>query len=165
MEQGYVFVTEDNFLRDGKRHPVDDKVVPPNARIVNSVEALKIISTETEEHTVSHMSDKPEEIADPEEVWEDGVPLTQEMIDDLRDKAMKGLLADPDDDWGITVTLNEAEYIRKLRVEERGTWRYVAAKCSERWNGEWGSNQIAGMSLCKRAAVFFEEDFMSPPWN
>jgi len=68
------------------------------------------------------------------------------------------------------MTKEQAEFIRKLRVDERYSWRAVARACyNQRWPGwlKWDppSNQIMGMSLCKRAAEMFEENYMKPPWN
>ena len=61
--------------------------------------------------------------------------------------------------------LTVARFVRGLRVEEYGTWRYVAEACSEEYGGDWGSNQLAGMALCERAAQLHGEDFLKFPWN
>lgn len=50
----------------------------------------------------------------------------------------------------VDMTKEEAEYAKSLR--ERGcTWRAVAMHCDEKWNGNWGSNQLAGMYILERA--------------
>lgn len=63
------------------------------------------------------------------------------------------------------MTHEQASFIRRLKVDENGTWRYVAEACSDAWGGDWGSNQLAGMALCERAAFFFNEDYQTDPWN
>jgi hypothetical protein len=65
------------------------------------------------------------------------------------------------------MTLAQAQFVRRLRVEEGYTWRAVAHACYVEWSGDWEppSNQLAGMAICERAAYFWEEDYMEPPWN
>jgi hypothetical protein len=58
-----------------------------------------------------------------------------------------------------------AEFVRRLRCEQEYTWRAVAATCALEWAGDWGSNQLAGMAICRRAAALFGEDYMRDPWN
>jgi hypothetical protein len=59
----------------------------------------------------------------------------------------------------------QAAWVRHLRIEEGMSWRGVAATCAEAWEGDWESNQIAGMAICERAARFFGEDYMTGEWN
>lgn len=54
--------------------------------------------------------------------------------------------------------------IREWRVKGC-TWRRIAEKASEAWNGDWDSNQMAGVELCEAAAKHFGEDPHSEPWN
>lgn len=67
------------------------------------------------------------------------------------------------------MALAEAVQIRTWRVESHMTWRSVArAAFLEGWyNNSWWppSNQIMGMALCEKAALFFKEKFREPPWN
>lgn len=64
------------------------------------------------------------------------------------------------------MTYQQAGEVFMLRVILGGTWRYVAEKCSEKWDGDWDSNQMAGMDLCEYAAKKLEiSDYMSEPWN
>lgn len=64
-----------------------------------------------------------------------------------------------------TMTQEQAEFVRFLRVEEGCSWRGVAAACNEEWGGDWESNQIAGMQFCEKAAPFFGEDAYDSKWN
>lgn len=69
------------------------------------------------------------------------------------------------------MTKEQAEFVRKLRVDEGYSWRAVARRCygNHRFRGwlRWDppSNQIMGMSLCERAAEMHGEDYQKPPWN
>lgn len=63
------------------------------------------------------------------------------------------------------MTREQAEYVRHLRVEQGYTWRSVAATCALEWSGDWGSNQLAGMAICERAAGFWGEDYQDGVWN
>lgn len=68
------------------------------------------------------------------------------------------------------MTKEQAEFIRKLRVDEGCSWRAVARTCWEqKWAGweEWQppSSQPMGMALCERAARFFRENYRDAPWN
>lgn len=58
-----------------------------------------------------------------------------------------------------------ARLIRHLRVEEDYSWRAVARYISRTLKAPWGSNQLAGMVLCEKAAKALGEDFLKPPWN
>jgi len=69
------------------------------------------------------------------------------------------------------MTKEQAEFVRKLRVDERYSWRAVARRCygNHRFRdwSKWDppSNQIMGMALCERAAVMYGEDYEKEPWN
>ena len=69
------------------------------------------------------------------------------------------------------MTKEQAEFVRKLRVDESYSWRAVARRCygNRRFLGwlKWDppSNQLMGMSLCERAAEIHGEDYQKPPWN
>ncbi len=90
--------------------------------------------------------------------------ITDELLD-----AMKAAAADT---WNYFeaqfagMTREQAEYVRSLRVDSDDySWRGVAAACAEAWDGDWESNQIAGMVICKRAAEMFGENYNVEPWN
>jgi len=74
------------------------------------------------------------------------------------------------------MTLEQAKFVRFLRIEAEDvsslwgtftgyTWRGVAQKCNDEWDGDWGQNQIAGMEICEQAAKMFGEDYKKEPWN
>lgn len=65
----------------------------------------------------------------------------------------------------IKVSQGLAKLIRQLRVERDYSWRTVARFYSEVWCAPWGSNQLAGMAICEKAAKLLGEDFLQPPWN
>jgi len=65
----------------------------------------------------------------------------------------------------IEVSPGLAKLIRQLRVERDYSWRTVARFCSRVWRAPWGSNQLAGMVICEKAAKLLGEDFLQPPWN
>ena len=65
----------------------------------------------------------------------------------------------------IPVTRQTAKFVRQLRVEKKLSWRAVARYYSFVWDGPWGGNQLAGMTICEKAAKLLGEDFMQPPWN
>jgi hypothetical protein len=69
------------------------------------------------------------------------------------------------DERFATMTPQQARFVRQLRVDGEYTWRAVAETCAIEWDGDWGSNQLAGMALCARAADHFGEDYMTSPWN
>jgi hypothetical protein len=71
---------------------------------------------------------------------------------------------------GSRMTKEQAEFIRKLRVEKDYSWRAVARACWwQKWEGyeEWqpASSQPMGMALCEKAAEFFGEHYRAKPWN
>lgn len=65
----------------------------------------------------------------------------------------------------ISVTRVEASQVRQLRVELDYSWRAIARFYSVIWGGLWGSNQLAGMAICEKAAKLLGEDFLKEPWN
>jgi hypothetical protein len=61
-----------------------------------------------------------------------------------------------------------ATKIRRWRVDEHGTWRWIAQEMYDGiptagWNPP--SNQLMGMAFCDVAARFLHEDAMKEPWN
>lgn len=63
------------------------------------------------------------------------------------------------------LTKEQVEFIKDLRCDKNYTWRAVASACHREFDGDWNSNQIAGMDLCKLAANILGENYMEPPWN
>jgi hypothetical protein len=95
-----------------------------------------------------------------------GIPI--KSLDELKELARAaGERFDEFEKLCDGMTLEQAEVVRKLRVEKGYSWRAVAQACYDWGWGEWypPSNQIMGMALCERAAEFFNEDYMKPPWN
>lgn len=68
-------------------------------------------------------------------------------------------------DLFVAMSGEQAEFVRKLRCEDGYSWRAVAETCALEWGGDWGSNQLAGMAICERAAQLHGEHFMEEPWN
>ena len=121
-----VFVTLDNFLRDGKLSDGDRRV-----------------------------------FADMREGRH--IPLPDELIEKLKERAHPE--AEPVERPDLKLSPDEASFVRSVRIEERGSWRYVAERCSEQFGTDWGTNQIYGMRLCEAAAKFYGQDYLDPPWN
>jgi len=67
--------------------------------------------------------------------------------------------------YQLVNSLDRAKYVKYLRCEAGCTWRAVAQYCSNEWQGDWGSHQIAGMYICETAADFLGEDASKEPWN
>lgn len=70
------------------------------------------------------------------------------------------------------MTKDQADVVRRLRIDEGYSWRAVAHACHElKWwppDEYWDrvpSAQPMGMALCEVAAGFFGENYMEPPWN
>ena len=69
------------------------------------------------------------------------------------------------DDGFADMTEGQARTIRAWRSEGHATWRSVAGRAADTWAGEWGTNQLAGIELCGRAALILGEDPYQEPWN
>jgi len=66
------------------------------------------------------------------------------------------------------MTKEQAEMIRRWRVDEGYSWRAVASAAfglAPAWTWDPSSNQLAGMAVCEKAAELHGENFMQPPWN
>ena len=67
------------------------------------------------------------------------------------------------------ITIERAQFVRKLCVDEGLTWRGIAEAWEKKFavitNWKFNENQLAGMAICELAAKFFNEDYMKPPWN
>jgi hypothetical protein len=64
-----------------------------------------------------------------------------------------------------SMTVDQARFVRRLRVELGHTWRGVAEECAAEWDGDWGFMQPAGREICERAAEVLGEDGQKAPWN
>lgn len=91
------------------------------------------------------------------------VELTPEMLDELAEASKQ--TKHWADAMFESMTREDAEMVRRIRVDEGYTWRAVAETCALEWAGDWGSNQLYGMAICERAASFFGDHYMAPPWN
>ena len=67
------------------------------------------------------------------------------------------------------MTLGQAAQVRHWRIDGCMTWRSVARSAYlEKWfDRRWEppSNQLMGMSLARKAAQLFGENFRDEPWN
>jgi len=92
------------------------------------------------------------------------IPITsREQLLDLARAATLAKASFDHDFAGMTIA--QAAFVRQLRVVEGYTWRAVAETCAIEWAGDWGSNQLAGLALCERAAAMHDEDPNTEPWN
>ncbi len=103
-----------------------------------------------------------------------GVPITSmEQLEDLA----RGLSETLDYFQAMvraSMTTAQAKMVRKLRTDDRLSWRGVARRCHSLvlvglWRGWelWDppSNQMMGIALCERAAQLLGENHEQPPWN
>lgn len=88
-----------------------------------------------------------------------GVPITPELLESVR-VASDGLDTIAEE-W---MTVERAQEVRRLRVDDGLTWRSVAAAVSEEWDNPT-SSQLLGVSLCEVAAKCLDEDGRKEPWN
>jgi hypothetical protein len=63
------------------------------------------------------------------------------------------------------MTLEQARWVREMRVEQGRTWSWIAEECAEAWGGDWESIQYAGREICLRAATLLGEDGVQEPWH
>lgn len=64
----------------------------------------------------------------------------------------------------IDITLEQAQFIKNLRVVEGYSWRAVARDYSEKYMEEKTTNQILGMTLCTSAMIVLGET-IEDDWN
>jgi hypothetical protein len=64
----------------------------------------------------------------------------------------------------IDITLEQAQFIKNLRVIEGYTWRAVARDYSEKYMDEKTNHQILGMNLCTSAMLLLGEH-VEDGWN
>lgn len=55
------------------------------------------------------------------------------------------------EDGFASMTREQAQYVVDLRMKQECSWRSVAGRCNNAWNGDWDTNQIAGMDILERA--------------
>lgn len=161
-----ILITEDRWMLQvgGKLDPGDEKVIADASQdgpvqIVTIAQALEIMEKR-----------EPGKFADFRSLMESqnpaGVPLTTEQIVSL---AFHGDARMQEFDKSCERFMNEAvaRQIRVWRVDDHYTWRAIARKVYSPFWYWWrpSSNQLAGMSLCKRAAVLLGEDYLKYPWN
>jgi hypothetical protein len=65
----------------------------------------------------------------------------------------------------FAMTVDQACWVRQMRVDEERTWRWIAEECAEAWAGDWGSERWTGKEICERAAAVLGEDGTREPWN
>jgi hypothetical protein len=64
----------------------------------------------------------------------------------------------------IDITLEQAQFIKNLRVVEGYSWRAVARDYSEKYMEEKTTNQILGINLCTSAMRLLGET-VEDDWN
>ncbi len=166
-----ILVTDDKWMHEpqGLLDPDDELVlkeasVDAPAVVMNVREALEYAEKE-EPEKFTELKKEQEKMA--------GRLLTREELPVFLQAGEVTYARFKDMMWHMN--LAQAHEVRRMRVEERRTWRSVARAChlmitSGEWT--WGrqiwippSNQLAGMALCHHAARLLGGDFMEPPWN
>lgn len=161
-----VFVTWDARMKDGVWHPDDYKTFPshiPREQVlvltpVEAIEAVRAAVASGEGTLMQTVS--PD---DPPRPPEGMVEVTPELFEEFR--AAAGDQSHLYEHVFKSMPREMAEWVRKLRVEQRKTWRFVADEVSTRFHFDFGSDQIAGVAICDAAASVFGEDFLAEPWN
>lgn len=101
----------------------------------------------------------------------DSYVLTRPMLADLARQAQARFDGFKRSPFVRAMGLAAANRVRQWRVDEQGSWRHVAQRAHEAWNGardrSWDppSNQLMGIALCQRAAQLLGEDPDAAPWN
>lgn len=126
-------------------------------------EEHKLITHDSAQVSGGKLDPVDEEIANAAATGEGLIQVTPEMLEELAEAAKATV--DHFQKVMENMTKEQADYVRQLRVDEGYSWRAVASACNEAWNGDWDSNQIAGMAICEKAASFFDEDYFEKPWN
>ena len=64
-------------------------------------------------------------------------------------------------------SVERAQEVRRLRVDQASTWRRVGEDCKKRWGVVVGEEdeQSLGATICHVAAEVLGEDPDSEPWN
>ena len=158
-----VFVTDDSFLRPGANLDPDDQRVLDDAaadgdlKVVSSTEALELIEKEKDDPPPKATDEKKKPI---------GIPLEPGDIEELGHAAAQRM-AVFSAQIALGMTAGRARYVRRLRCDQRASWRKVARQFYLLYGGDWEpmSNQLAGMALCQAAAGHFGESPREAPWN
>ena len=159
------FVTDDSFLRPGANIDPDDQRVLDDAaadgdlKVVSSAEALELMEKEKDQP-------KPEPAEDEKPKKQVGIPLEPGDIEELGHAAAQRM-AVFSAQIGLGMTAGRARFVRRLRCDEKASWRKVARQFYLLYGGDWEpmSNQLAGMALCQAAAAHFGESPREAPWN
>lgn len=167
MEEETAFVTEDKWMKkEGGRLDATDQEILREAsqngrvgvRVINMREMLEIMQN-TEPDKFRSFQKTMENQAGKSLTFEDLVELGRKA--DGRMSEFTGVV--------VAMTLGQAAQVRRWRVDGHMTWRSVArAAYLEGWfHRDWKppSNQLMGMALCEKAALFFKEKFREAPWN
>jgi hypothetical protein len=162
MEPEAIFVSDDARLRDGVLDPTDEEVLRQagggkrgwHVMIVTAAEAMKLADASR-----GSLPRRPSRPPGP-------------GLRELRPEDMEEMGAAAEATWKYfqeeaarLLKDDRAAFIRRLRVDQRYTWRKVARACAQAWGTDWSSNQLAGMALCEQAAKWFLEDYRQAPWN
>jgi hypothetical protein len=166
-EPAVALVTEDKWLRqNGFLDASDWKVISEASR--NGRFRVRMMNME--QMLEAMQEEDPKQFAEFKKKYEQdfGKSLTFKELVELSSKASARM--EEFEHLAKNMTRKQAKQIRIFRMDHRMTWRSVARAChSQMWSNLCGwyppSNQIMGMVLCAKAASFFKEDFIKPPWN
>lgn len=67
----------------------------------------------------------------------------------------------------LLTDIDEARFVRALRVDQDLTWRGVGEEMGSRWSTDVGKGdpQSLGATICHVAAELLDEDPDATPWN
>lgn len=157
-----ILVTDDRWIKLKGRLDPDDEAVMKEA--AGGAELVVMNIKETLE-TIKATSPGKFEQFHKEMEKQAGIPLTPEQLAEFARAADRRFAQFTK--LTEAMTKEQANVVRKLRVEQRCSWRAVARTCYILGMGRWSpaSNQIMGMALCQRAAQILGEDYRMEPWN
>lgn len=94
---------------------------------------------------------------------EQHIEITEDVLEELRNKVPDPELMNPYE----LLAKDPAGFLlaKYLRCELRYSWRKIARTFNNRYEGDWGSNQLVGMGICDLAAESFHEKYLEKPWN
>lgn len=166
MEEETALLTEDRWVKEGGRLDATDQEMLREAsqngrrhvRVINMREMLEIMQ-----------STEPEKFQGFKKIFEGraGKRLTFDELVELGRKGNERM--QEFNDLVKDMSPAQAWAVRRWRVDQHMTWRRVArAAYVEGWfHRGWGppESQIMGMAMCKKAALFFTDNFREAPWN
>ena len=120
--------------------------------------------TDESRYAGGRLTDADRDVLRAAETSEGLIRLTPDILQVLMEAAAATYTAFEQEIAGL-MTPERAAQVRKWRVEDGGTWRWVAGQASAAWGTDWGTNQLAGMCLCRAAADMLGEDANEAPWN